>query len=284
LTPGTQLLALAGGALAVAGATTAAVLVLRDPDSRVRRLWAEYVRLIERDVRFLMLRRPAPSIVRAQALVLGALIVGAVAIDWRLFYAAALCLVVPPLWLRRMVRRRRARLEQQLDGWLLMVANMLKSTGSLAEAVISSARLSTAPMAQEIDLVAKEVKLGSPLDVALRGMAARVGSSLVAATITGLLVGRHTGGDLPRMLERSAAALREITRLEGVVRSQTSQAKLQLVVMALSPPAIYYGLKFMDPHFFDPLTGLIGLVVYGAAVALWLGSIVLARKILSVDV
>jgi hypothetical protein len=54
--------------------------------------------------------------------------------------------------------------------------------------------------------------------------------------------------------------------------------------MALVPPGIYYGLKAIDPHFFDPLVGFWGVVVYGAASLFWIVGLLLARKILDVDV
>jgi tight adherence protein B len=271
-------------ALIAGGAGVVVWLVLVDPRGRARGAFAEYVRAIERDVRFLMLKRGAVAIARMQLAAAAALGALAAVLHPRFAYLALAALVVPPLLLRHAVKKRREKLEQQLDGWMLMLANMLKATSSLVDAVRGSVKLTGKPIAQEIDLVVKEVELGSSLDVALRSMVVRIDSALVSAAVTAILVGRRTGGDLPRVLERSAGALREIHRLEGVVRSKTAQGRMQLVVMALFPPAIYYGLEALDPHFYDPLVGLWGVVIYGAASLLWIGGVLLARKILDVDV
>ena len=272
-------------ALLVVGGGSALWLVMVDPSGPALGLWAGYVRHLDRSVRFLQLRRSALAIARLQ-LVIAAVIVacGAGVGSSRLMWCGPLALVLPPVWLRREVRRRRERIEQQLDGWLLMLANMLKATSSLVDAVRSTIKLTGAPISQEIDLVVKEVELGSSLEVALRSMVARIDSAIVSAAVTAVLVGRRTGGDLPRVLERSATALREIHRLEGAVRSKTAQARMQMIVMVLFPPAIYYGLRAVDPHFFDPLHGFWGYIVYSASAFFWIVGILLARKILDVDV
>jgi tight adherence protein B len=279
-----QLYGVLGVLLAVIGGTVAAAMVLTNPRSTPRRIFDDYVRFLDGYVRFLLLRRSALSIARIQLAVVGAAVVGAVTLDGRFSYAAFLALILPPVILRRQARKRRERIEQQLDGWMVLLANMLKATGALGEALTATVRLSTPPISQEVELVAKEIELGSSLDVALRNMAERIGSSIVSTAVTGLLVARQTGGDLPKLLETSAAALRELARLEGVVRSKTAQAKLQLLVMGLFPPGIYYGLLALDPHFFDALTGVIGILVYGFSVICWISAMLMARKILDVDV
>jgi tight adherence protein B len=272
-------------ALVAGGLAATTWIVARDPDSGPRGYLARYTARLEAEVSFLMLERSADQILRLQFL---AMVVGvSLAIFTGKSVFILLCLLVavgPLLWLRRRTTQRRARIEEQLDGWLLMLANMLKATGSLGDALQATVSLTAKPIADEVDLVVKQVKFGTPLDQALRQMAERIGSPIVGASLTGLIVARNTGGDLPSLLERSASSLREIARVEGVVRSQTSQGKMQLMVMALFPVAIYCGLRMLDPHFFDPLTGLTGTVIYAAAILLWIGGVVLARKILDVDV
>ena len=70
----------------------------------------------------------------------------------------------------------------------------------LGEAIASSISLVPAPMSQEIDVLVKEYELGTPLDLALDNLAARVGSSTVSGTVLALKVARRSGGNLPEML------------------------------------------------------------------------------------
>jgi tight adherence protein B len=279
-----EVLAIAGVVLTAGGSGVLLWLVLRDPDSAPRSALDDYLAFLTRNLGFTRSKRTAVDFATIQGAVIGVAVVGAV-VSSRLFaYAAILVAVLPPLLLVRRARRRRTRIEEQLDGWLLMLANMLRATGSLTDAMRSTIGLTAKPISEEVDLVVKEVQLGEPLDRALENMSNRVDSALVSAALMGLRVGRTTGGNLPELLEQSAAAVREIARLEGVVRSQTAQGKTQLVVMALFPPFFFLGLRLLDPRFFDPLTGLRGTIVYSIAVGLWLGGVLLARKILAVDV
>lgn len=267
-------------ALTCGGGAALVWLLLGKPDDALTR----YIAAIARDLRFIRSKRSAARIVTSQAFLFTLLVAAGTLVDARLFYVAVVSLLLPPLALRWRVRKRRDRMVEQVDSWLVMLANMLRATGSLADALASTVRLTSAPLSEEVDLVVTEIDLGEQIDVALRNMIRRVDRSLFSAAITGLLVGRQTGGDLPVLLEHSAAAIREIARLEGVVRSKTAQGKMQLAVMVLFPPLLYYGLQSMDPHFFDPLTGFVGVVIYSIASVLWLGGILLARKILAVDV
>jgi tight adherence protein B len=100
-----------------------------------------------------------------------------------------------------------------------------------------------------------------------------------------LLIGRQTGGDLPKILERSAATLREMARLEGVVRTKTAEGKSQAWVLGAMPFVMVIVLQSMDPNWLKPLwTSFIGYVLMFAAGILWIFAIIAARKILNVDI
>ncbi len=282
----TQWLAYGGIALLAVAAAVAVFTTMRDPDSSARGALGRYHRRLERDVRFLQLRATAVQIARGQLITAVALLAVAAVVEriTPLFFVP-IALAGPPLLLRWRTRKRRELLEKQLDGWLLVLANMLKSTSSLTDAVASTAALVSRPTSQELVLVIKEVDLGTTLAAALRGMTARVGSRLVSSAVTALLVGVRTGGDLPRLLEQAASALRELARVDGEIRAKTSQGRMQLIVMALFPPVIYFAFTKIQPDFFTPLNeSVAGLAIYASSFFLWLAAIMLARKVLNPDV
>ena len=142
-----------------------------------------------------------------------------------------------------------------------------------------------APMSEEIDLLVKEYELGTPLDRALDNLTTRVSSSTLSGAVLALKVARKTGGNLPEMLESAAAAQRELARLVGVVRTKTAEGKAQAFVIGLIPAPLVLGVHAMDPHFFAPLAqSFLGNLVVAGATALWAVAILMARKILAVDV
>jgi tight adherence protein B len=205
--------------------------------------------------------------------------------EWPLALFLPAIAVGPKLLLERRVAERVSRLEEQIEPWLNAIANALKAGPSLGDAIASTTSLMQAPMSEEIDLLVKEYELGTPLDRALDNLTARVSSSTLSGAVLALKVARKTGGNLPEMLESAAAALRELARLEGVVRTKTAEGKAQAFVIGLIPAPLVLGVHAMDPHFFAPLAqSFLGNLVVAGAATLWAVAILMARKILAVDV
>ncbi|MBN1656260.1 MAG: type II secretion system F family protein [Deltaproteobacteria bacterium] len=194
-------------------------------------------------------------------------------------------LFLPRAYLRLLRRKRVMLIEQQINTWLLVLANALKASTSLGEAIASSVAVVQAPLSQEVDLMVKEYQLGAPLDQALEAMTLRIGSRSVAGALLTLQIGRNTGGNLALILESSAASLRELARLEAVARTKTAEGKAQAFVIAVIPFPLFACLNWMDPRFFLPLTqNFTGNLVLAGAAALWLAAVLVARKVLIVDI
>jgi tight adherence protein B len=180
--------------------------------------------------------------------------------------------------------QRVERLEKQLDAWLTCLSNALRASPSLGEALATSAALLRPPMSDELDLLLKEARLGVSIDQALLHMAARVGSRSLWGAVATLLVGRETGGDMSRILEDSAASLREMSRLDGVVRAKTAEGRSQAYVLAGVPFLLLGAIQALDPHWLEPLgESMIGFLILGAASALWVLGFLTARRILALD-
>ncbi|MCS6799509.1 MAG: type II secretion system F family protein [Myxococcota bacterium] len=275
-----------GIGLLVVGASAGLALLAYSPEGWLRRMWARYEAALEAECRFLFLATSGARIARMQLLLLTALLVAAALLEEVLLLVAAVLVALAP-WatLRRRRDQRITELERQLDTWLLLLANALKATPSLGEAIAASARIVRPPIQQELDLLLKQVQLGTPLDAALLETSARVGSPTVSSALATLLVARQTGGDLPRVLEESAATLREMARLEGVVRTKTAEGKSQAWVLGAIPFLLLGAIHAIDPMWLRPLTDTpAGWGIIAVATLLWVGAIAAARKILAVDV
>ena len=275
-----------GIALLVLGSTLGIPLLVVDSRSPVRRWWRGYEDRLDAEVRFLFYDTSGARIARWQlaafvVLALSALLLEDILIAALLPFVA----IVPSIVLRKRHEERIVEIEKQLDSWLLILANALKATPSLGEAIESSARIVRPPIGQELDLLLKEVQLGTPLDQAVLNMGNRIGSRSVSGALATLLVGRQTGGELPRILEDSASTLREMARLEGVVRTKTAEGKSQAYVLGVIPFLLIAAIQMIDPNWLRPLTETtVGLMVILVATLLWIAAIFAARRILTVDV
>jgi tight adherence protein B len=198
------------------------------------------------------------------------------------------CLVLvfaPNIWLWRARFKRTERLEEQLDAWLTALTNSLQANPSLGDAIASTIPLMDPPMRDEVELVIKENALGLPLDDALERAAVRSGSRVFRAAITTLKIARNTGGNLPQTLKTASETLREMARLEGVVRTKTADGRAQAVAISILPAPVYFGIEYMMPGYYDPMrNSLTGHIIFAAVGLLWAGAALLSHKILAVDI
>ena len=284
--PTTYVLGYAGAFLFVVGAIVALTLMLIDPSSALRENYARYCSTIDKELRFLLIRRTGAEIAKYQ---IGGMLAAAVLAflieDWILLLLIPPIALAPYVILQQRSRERVRRIEDQLDSWLMMLANALKASPSLGDAISNSGKLMRPPMSEELDLALKEMTLGTPLDQAILNMSQRVGSISVSSALATILVGRTTGGDLPKIMEESANTLREMARLEGVVRSKTAEGKTQAYVLGAIPFLLIGAIHMVDEHWLEPLGSTsLGFMIIAVSAALWLSAIFLARRILAVDV
>lgn len=277
----TLLLGRAGALLIVA---TVAGVVLASAGVRGAGAWRRRESHLRRELRFLRWPVSARHLLGAQAGGAAGVLVGIPLGSWLLVALGLALIVGPHLWVRRARRRRTERIEEQLEGWVTSIAHALESTGSLGEALRSSAHLVERPLRDELGQILAEHHLGSPLDRALQAAAERVQSRLFSAVLLTLQIGRNTGGSLRGVLRETAASLREMKRLEGVLRTKTAEGKAQAAVISALPLPLYSCIRTLAPGFFDPLeTTPLGHAIVAAATLLWVSAALLARRFLAVD-
>lgn len=192
---------------------------------------------------------------------------------------------LPVVWLERQRLQRRKALDAQLDATLQSMANTILVTQNLEDAFATIAQHFDPPISQEADIVVKQVRLGTPMDEALRDLASRCQSRNVDAVVTALTVGRQTGGELPKVLETTASVLRETMRVEGVMDAKTSEGKAQVVVMGALPFIFGGALQLIDPEWMQPLfSDPIGWGVLTFACLLEAVGLMMVRKLTQIDV
>jgi tight adherence protein B len=217
--------------------------------------------------------------------VIGSLIVASSLLTLWPLSPLPLLLFGPGVWLERKRNARTSHIEEQLDTWLIALANALKASPSLGDSIEASARLMAPPLSEELSLLHKETRLGMPLDRALSQLAERLRSPVASAALATLRVARTSGGNLSDTLASSAASLREMARLEGVVRSKTAEGRAQALLIGVLPGPLCLLLHTLDSKLLEPLWSTErGHLVLGAAFALWLSALFWARRIVAVDI
>jgi tight adherence protein B len=259
---------------------------IADRESASRRAYERYLALLARQQRKIFVFSPPETVVVGQIVGVVVVIALAIILEMPLLWFALFAVFLGPTWyLDRQRHERVHKIEDQVDGFILALANALKTTPSIGDALKSVQSIIGDPIKQEVELVIKEMRVGSTLDHALLLMANRVGSRVLDTALSSVLVGQKVGGNLPKILETMANSLRQMKRLDGVVRTKTAEGKMQLWVLAIFPFAIVALIATASQGYFDPLTTTFtGYICSSLAVIFWIGSLVVARNILTVDI
>jgi tight adherence protein B len=186
--------------------------------------------------------------------------------------------------LERKRKQRVARIEAKLDVFVVALANALRATPSPGRALAMVHAITPEPLDREIELVLREMRVGSTLEQALGNLSARVRSFQLDAALSGLLIGRQTGGNVPQILDGAAETLREMARLSGVLRAKTADGRAQANVLAVFPALLIFAFDWASPGYFSPLTeSASGLMITLIAVCMWLGSVLMVRRIMEAE-
>lgn len=269
--------------LATSGVAAARALVRAAP---VRRAYQRYLAVLEIELRYQGAGWNGRTVARAQLASGAACGALALATGWLSpLFAAGVIAFAPRSWLARLRRKRTTAIEQQLDTWLIALSHALRASPALGDGLESSVEVVASPLADELRLLLREHALGSPLRRALDDMAQRIQSPVVSVALSTLQIANGTGGDFVHTLETSAAALREMARLEGVVRTKTAEGRAQVVVIGVIPVPMLWTIHAMAPGMLTPLwTTDLGHVVLAIAGALWVAALLAARRIVHVDI
>ena len=187
--------------------------------------------------------------------------------------------VFPPISIRWQIKKRRDRIDDQAHGFALSLANALKATASIGDAMKGATDVTAVPLKQELQTCLRQVGVGSTMEEALLALSARVQSTSLDVVVSALLIGRQTGGDLPRILEGTAASLRDLKRLEALTDKTTRSAKQSLGVSAAVTAGIALMLPRMCPGFLDPLRDTVkGQLYAGQMIAVYLLALYLGYR------
>ena len=271
--------------LALCGSSAALATLAAARSPWLRERVARYVESLDAPLRGMLLPPRGELIFALQVVAICLLLAGALSVGpAELVLIALLAALIPPAALGYLQRRRRQKIEAMLDGFALALANATRATPSVGRALGLLLPSLAPPLDAEIRLTLRELRLGSSLSRALLQCSARVQSPTLDALLSNILIALRVGGDLPHVLETTAATLREMARLASVLRAKTAPARIQLWVLCCLPPVIVMAFNAVSPGYFAPLReSPLGMLAFALALGLWLAAVLMARRILAVQ-
>lgn len=161
--------------------------------------------------------------------------------------------VTPPFLLKRSIARRQKEFVNQLPDALAIIANAMRSGYSFLQAMDVVSREMPDPISKEFALVLREARVNIPIEEALTHMVQRIPSPDLDLVVTAVLIQRQVGGNLSEVLDRIGGTVKDRIRLQGEVRTLTSQGRLSGWIVSLLPVVLGLGMQAMMPGIMDPL-------------------------------
>lgn len=175
-----------------------------------------------------------------------------VSILFLLFGVAAAA--APFMFLKMKISKNLQNFSQLFPDALALIANSLRAGHSLLASFQLVAVESAYPVNKLFKTVADDISLGKDVREALEDMINIMPQSDdLRFFITAVLIQKEIGGNLSEILDTLNNTIRERIKLLGMIKTQTSQAKISGIVLALAPVFIAGLVSLLNPTYMAPL-------------------------------
>lgn len=199
--------------------------------------------------------------------------------------AAPLGYLLVGMWLKRRIKSRLKKLENQLVELLQMLSSGLRAGFGLIQAMESSADQLPEPLSIEIRRTLRDTAMGASIDQALSSLNDRIGSPDFDIVITAVLIQRSVGGNLAEILDSVAHTMRERARIKGEINTLTSQQRMTGYVIGMIPIGLGGIFMVISPDYMKLMfTETLGHVMLGGAVLLEGVGFAIISKIVNIEV
>lgn len=156
----------------------------------------------------------------------------------------------PWLYLQRSRDRRAALFASQLPAALFLAASVLRSGGTLLQAVEAIAAEMPEPLGGEFRRVLAKLRLQVPAHQALAETQARVSLREFAAVVVAARLGAEVGGDLAHLFDEIGRAVVESQNAHQALRALTTEGRLSADLIAALPLGVMALLHLLSPEYF----------------------------------
>jgi tight adherence protein B len=167
---------------------------------------------------------------------------------WMALFGFLIGLSIPVGWLFLVANRRKRLIQQQMPDAIFLLSRSLRSGLAVEQGIQMLAQESDNPLAEELKRISEQVKLGLTVPVALQNASQRIG--VIDFTIFASIMSLHrgTGGQLPLLLDRLAAGVRDRVQYHGQFRAQTALGRITAIALGVAVPFIFLWYVLFQPE------------------------------------
>ncbi|MFS1949276.1 type II secretion system F family protein [Vibrio lentus] len=193
--------------------------------------------------------------------------------------------VIAYLFVQNRVTYRMARFEEQLPEALDIIRRALQAGQPLVQSFNEVGEEMPEPIGVEFKNTYNLLNYGYDLRLAILQMTERVPTVSMLAFSSAVMLQKETGGNLSENLQKVSEVLRARFKLERKIKTLSAEGRLSAWILTLSPFALFFGLKFVNPEYIEPLysdpRGIsmvsVGVILLAIG-ALWI------RKIINIEI
>lgn len=172
---------------------------------------------------------------------------------WLALLLGALGACLPVLKLSSAAQKRCSMFEEKLPEALDFMARALRAGHSITVTMGMAGNELADPIGVEFKTVFDEIGFGIPFNDAMTEMARRVNSHDLDFLVIALLIQRETGGNLTELLEGLAKTVRERLKLQGKVRTLSSEGRFSAMLLGSLPFVLGGILSLLNPSYMGAL-------------------------------
>lgn len=160
---------------------------------------------------------------------------------------------LPVVKLVRAAATRCRMFEEKLPEALDFMARALRAGHSITVTMGMAGNELADPIGVEFKTVFDEIGFGIPFNDAMTEMARRMNSHDLDFLVIALLIQRETGGNLTELLEGLAKTVRERIKLQGKVRTLSSEGRFSAILLGSLPFVLGAILSLLNPSYMSAL-------------------------------
>ena len=192
---------------------------------------------------------------------------------------------------RQRLKKRKLLLAQQFKEAMVILAASLSAGYAMENAMavsLEELRLlygEKGLIVQEFSGMVQQIRTNRNVEQVLLEFAARSGLEDVQNLAEVLGIGKRTGGDLGSIMRHTAEVIRDKMQVKEEIMTLTASRQFEQKIMNGIPFLIILYIDFTSPGFFRVMyETVMGRCIMTACLAVYAGALVLAKKILEIEV
>ena len=187
-------------------------------------------------------------------------------------------------YLKRRVRRRRKKFEEQFPDALTLIASSLSAGHTFLRSIQMMCEECEPPLAEEFARVVNETQLGDPLVDSLGRMADRLDIRDVEWVVQAIRIQQTVGGKLADLLHTLADFIRAREEIRREVDVLTAEGRISAWVLGALPVFLMIAIQVMNPTYMEPMFRGWGYVWLGGCAAFVVVGVSVINRMVKIDI